>query len=224
MTVFDSRIIRPVIRWMAIWIYRWQGWTVAGESPSMAKCVIIAAPHTSNWDFFYTLCLSFIFRLKPTIMMKHDWFFWPIGPALRWFGAVPIDRSKANNVVAQAIDAFTTRDALMLVVPPSGTRGKVVRWKTGFYHIAWGAQVPILLGFLDYEKKAGGFGPAFEPTGDIHRDMPEIRHFYRTVTGKHPHRMSADLPEDVPESLSTEPIPAAVPITASGKKIHTPPH
>jgi 1-acyl-sn-glycerol-3-phosphate acyltransferase len=207
MTVYDNWLLRPIMRRLALWIYRGSGWSIEGETPDLPKCVIIAAPHTSNWDFFYTLCLAFIFKLKPTIMMKRDWFFWPLGQVLKWLGAMPVDRTKSNNLVAQSIAAFDARDRLMLVVPPSGTRGKVVRWKTGFYHIACGARVPVLLGFLDYEKKAGGFGPAFHPTGNIDIDLPEIRFFYRGVMGKYPERMAVDPEEDVVGA----PIPAVAP-------------
>ena len=224
MTVHDTRFIRPMLRWLATRVYRWCGWTVEGKAPEQRKCVIIAAPHTSNWDFFYTLCLAFILRLKPTIMMKSDWFFWPMGPVFRWLGAIPVDRRSANNMVAQSIAAFAQREGLMLVVPPSGTRGKVVRWKTGFYHIAHGAGVPILMGFLDYQRKAGGLGPLFNPTGDIDRDMPEIRHFYRHVSGKHPHLMAADPADPSLADLSDNPLPATVAAIASDNKIHSPHH
>lgn len=224
MTVHDTRFIRPVMRWLARWVYRWCGWSVAGETPEQSKVVIIAAPHTSNWDFFYTLCLAFIFKLKPAIMMKDDWFFWPLGSIFKWLGAIPVDRRRANNMVAQSIAAFNDRESLMLVVPPSGTRGKVVRWKTGFYHIAHGAGVPILLGFLDYKTKTGGFGPTFHPTGDISRDMPEIRLFYRSVSGKHPHLVAADPIDELPVGIHGEAIPATVAVTASDNKRHNPRH
>lgn len=224
MTVYETRFILPVIRWMAVWIYRWCGWTVEGQAPDLRKYVIIAAPHTSNWDFFYTLLLAFIFRLKPTIMMKDDWFFWPLGPVFRWLGAIPINRRRSGNVVAQSVEAFNARSSLMLVVPPSGTRGKVVRWKTGFYHIACGAGVPILLGFLDYGRKAGGFGPVFHPSGDIARDLPEIRDYYSDVTGRHPHLMAADPVDPDDLTITGDAVPVAVPVRASDSRKYTPRH
>jgi 1-acyl-sn-glycerol-3-phosphate acyltransferase len=154
------------------------------------RYVVIAAPHTSNWDFIYTLCLTFIFRVSPQIMMKDAWFRWPMGPLFRWLGALPIDRTRARNVVAQSVAAFQTKSHMVLVVPPSGTRRRVQYWKSGFYHIACGAGVPIALGFLDYGRKVGGFGPLFYPTGDIDRDMTGIREFYRPISGRHPSQES----------------------------------
>ena len=162
------------------------GWRFEGHVPDVPKMVLIVAPHTSNWDFIYTLCLAFIYRLDPVIMMKDAWFRWPLGPVFRWLGALPIDRSRANNVVAQSIDQFKRQDRLVLVVPPSGTRKRVLYWKTGFYRIAHGAGVPIALGFLDYRRRVGGFGPTVQTTGDIDADMTAIRAFYRDIAGKYP--------------------------------------
>lgn len=185
-TVYETRLIRTVLRWIALMLYKCSGWKTEGTQPDFSKYVIIAAPHTSNWDFFYTVCVAFIYRLKPQMMMKADWFFWPMGSLLRWLGAIPVDRTKSNNVVSQSITAFSQCDEMVLVVPPSGTRQKVLYWKTGFYHIAHGAGVPIALGFLDYQRRVGGFGPTVKPTGDIDCDMTVIRRFYADITGKHP--------------------------------------
>lgn len=178
------------MRWLALAVFKCLGWRSEGGPPASDKYVAIAAPHTSNWDFLFTLCLAFVYRLNPRIMMKDAWFFWPMGPFFRWLGAVPIDRSKSNNVVEQSIAAFQRCDELVLVVPPSGTRKRVMYWKTGFYHIATGAGVPIALGFLDYRRRVGGFGPTVRPTGNIDRDMDRIRSFYRGVTGKYPQKAS----------------------------------
>ena len=185
-TVYQNRLIQPALRWLACIAYRCCGWKTKGSKPAPSKYVIIAAPHTSNWDFFYTVCLAFIHRLEPQMMMKADWFFWPVGPILKWLGAIPIDRRKSNNVVSESITAFERCDKMILVVPPSGTRQKVMYWKTGFYHIAHGAGVPIVLGFLDYSRKVGGFGPSIMPCGVIERDMIAIRRFYADITGKFP--------------------------------------
>ncbi len=185
-TIHETALIRTLARWLALMAFKLTGWRTEGEKPDIAKYVIIAAPHTSNWDFAVTLCLAFIHRLNPVIMMKDAWFRWPLGPLFRWMGALPVDRSKANNRVAQIIETFHRRDNLILVVPPSGTRKRVIYWKTGFYHIANGAGVPIVLGFLDYRRKVGGFGPTFHPTGDVAADMPFIRNFYRDISGKYP--------------------------------------
>jgi 1-acyl-sn-glycerol-3-phosphate acyltransferase len=184
------------MRWLAICILKVSGWKAEGQKPDISRYVIIAAPHTSNWDFLYTVCLAFIFRIKPYIMMKAAWFRWPLGPLFKWLGAIPIDRSKSNNVVAQSISAFNEADELVMIIPPSGTRSKVLYWKTGFYHIANGAGVPIVLGYLDYGRKVGGLGPAFVPTGDIDADMVQIRDFYEDVEGKYPLKASSAVEAD----------------------------
>ena len=162
------------------------GWKAEGQRPAAERYVVIAAPHTSNWDFIFTLALAFIFRINPQIMMKDAWFRGPLGPLFRWLGALPIDRTRSRNVVAQCVAAFQTAERMVLVVPPAGTRRKVQYWKTGFYHIAYGAGVPIALGFLDYSRKVGGFGPLFHPSGDIARDMAAIQAFYRPISGRYP--------------------------------------
>ena len=190
-TVYANRIIQPALRRLAIIAYRFFGWRTEGEKPDASKFVVIAAPHTSNWDFFFTVCLAFIYRLNPQMMMKAEWFFWPLGPLFKYLGAIPIDRARSRNVVAQSIAAFNTTNEMVLVIPPAGTRGKVRQWKTGFYHIANGAGVPIALGFLDYGRKVGGFGPTVTPTGDIDTDMVAIRLFYANITGKQSHQANA---------------------------------
>lgn len=194
MTVHDTPLIRPLMRWLALAVLAGAGWRCEGRPPQVAKFVVIAAPHTSNWDFVYTLCVAFVYRLRPRVMMKSSWFFWPVGPVMRWLGAIPVDRGRSNNVVAQSVAAFERAESLILVVPPAGTRKRVMRWKTGFYHIAHGARVPIAMGFLDYGRKVGGFGPALEPTGDIEADMHRIRRFYDPIAGKYPLQQTAPAP------------------------------
>jgi 1-acyl-sn-glycerol-3-phosphate acyltransferase len=187
-TVHDTPMGRTVMRRLALIIFRFTGWKPAGKRPHISQYVIIAAPHTSNWDFLYTMCLAFILDIKPFIMMKAAWFYWPMGPFLRWLGAIPVDRSKSNCVVARSIRAFRAYPQVALVVPPSGTRRKVMYWKTGFYHIAMGANVPIVLGFLDYRDKVGGIGPMVHPTGNMEADMKVIQRFYADISGKYPKR------------------------------------
>jgi 1-acyl-sn-glycerol-3-phosphate acyltransferase len=192
-TVHDTPIVKTIVRWLALFFFKMTGWKAEGSSPGISRYVIIAAPHTSNWDFIYTLCLAFILRINPAIMMKDAYFLWPIGFFFRWLGALPIDRSKSNNVVARSIQAFQENTHLVMVVPPSGTRKKVLYWKTGFYHIANGAAVPIALGFLDYRRKIGGIGPMVNPTGVIEADMKIIRNFYADITGKYPQKANTAL-------------------------------
>lgn len=173
------------LAWTGLIFLKILGWRVEGKIPDLKKYVIIAAPHTSNWDFPITLALTFALKIKIYWMGKAALFRWPFGAACRWLGGIPIDRSKSNNLVGQSVQAFKERDKLIMVIPPEGTRKKVSYWKTGFYHIARGANIPIVLGFLDYRRKAAGIGPTFYPMGRIEEDMQKIMTFYATITGKH---------------------------------------
>jgi len=184
MSIHKTPIIRSAARLLALFFLKCTGWKIQGDPPDIPKYVMIAAPHTSNWDFIYALAISLVYRIDVLVMMKDAWFFWPLGPVFRWLGAMPINRRKAHNVVFQMVAAFHRRTEMILMVPPSGTRKKVLYWKTGFYHIANGAGVPIALGFLDYQRKIGGIGPIFHPTGNLDQDLKTIQKFYRDITGK----------------------------------------
>ncbi|MDJ0783539.1 MAG: lysophospholipid acyltransferase family protein [Desulfosarcinaceae bacterium] len=191
MTLYDTPLVRPLMRGLALSFCWFGGWKILRHRPDVPKYVVIAAPHTSNWDFIYTLACALILRLRPCVMMKDAWFRWPLGYLFRWLGAIPIDRSKANGVVAQSIAAFKRKRELILVVPPAGTRQRVQYWKTGFYRIAHGAGVPIALAYLDYGRKTAGFGPMLQPSGDLTADMMAIQAFYRDITAKYPNRMQS---------------------------------
>lgn len=185
-TVYNTPVVRHFflfVSWIGLKI---TGWKLEGNVPEEQKFVLIAVPHTSNWDFPLALSMAFIFRFEIYWMGKDSLFKWPFGPVMRWLGGLPIDRSKANNVVQSTIDAFNSHDRLVVLIPPEGTRSKVKEWKKGFYHIAHGAGVPVARGFLDFDRKVGGFGPTFYPTGDVEKDIEEIRAFYKGIKGKHP--------------------------------------
>ena len=185
-TIFDTPVVRPIVRCFSI-VFLWlSGWKTEGRLPDAPKFVLIAAPHTSNWDLPYMLFTAFKLKAKIYWMGKEAIFSGPFGLLFRWLGGVPIDRSRANDVVAQSIEQFQKNEKRILTVPPAGTRKRVLNWKTGFYHIANGAGVPIALGFLDYKRKVGGIGKVVQPTGDIQRDMESIREFYQAISGKYP--------------------------------------
>jgi len=189
-TVFDTPILRSFFRLISLFYLKIFGWKVEGQLPEHPRYVIIAAPHTSNWDMPITLFLAFALRIKCYWMGKESLFRRPFGGIMRWLGGLPIDRSKSNNVVEQSVKAFAGQERLVIIIPPEGTRKQVSYWKTGFYHIAHGAQVPIVLGFIDYKRKAGGIGPVVWPTGDIEADMRTIQGFYAAVSGKYPEKSS----------------------------------
>ncbi|MFO7751044.1 MAG: lysophospholipid acyltransferase family protein [Desulfobacteraceae bacterium] len=183
-TVFDAPLSKTIMKKISLLFLKCTGWQVTGELPDSPKCVIIAAPHTSNWDLPYTLSVAFALDMKIFWMGKASIFTPPFHRLFRWLGGIPIDRSKAHNTVEKSIETFEKSDELLLAIPPSGTRKQVATWKTGFYHIARGANVPIALGFLDYRTRTGGIGPLIHPTGDMDSDMKKIRQFYQNITGK----------------------------------------
>jgi 1-acyl-sn-glycerol-3-phosphate acyltransferase len=185
-TISDTPILSTLIRWVALLFLKCAGWRAEGRLPDIPKFVLIAAPHSSNWDAIFMLAVAFVLRVKLFWMGKDILFRRPFGWLFRWFGGIPIDRTTSHNVVAQSIQAFDENEELIMALSPEGTRKKVRYWRTGFYYIATGANVPIVLGFLDFKRKAGGVGPTIHPTGDIEADMETIQAFYATVTPKYP--------------------------------------
>lgn len=164
------------------------GWGAEGAPPAARRCVVIAAPHTSNWDLAYLLAFAAVFDVRISFMMKESVFRGPLGPLFRSLGGIPIARHRRNDLVKQMVEAFAARDELALVVPAEGTRARVDVWKSGFYHIAREARVPIVMSYLDWSRKRGGFGPALVPTGRITEDMDLVRDFYADKVGRHPDR------------------------------------
>lgn len=177
-----SRAVRAAL----MWLYRRQGWIAEGTIPEPRRFVIIAAPHTSNWDFVNYIGLTQTLGVAPHFMAKTSLFRWPMRNFMLDMGGVPVDRQKGGNYVQAMIDEFAKRDEFMLTIAPEGTRGSVRQWRTGFYHIALGAGVPIVVGMMDYGRKSGGLGPAIWPTGDYVADMEKVVAAYASVTPKHP--------------------------------------
>ena len=163
------------------------GWTFrdAGR-PEGGKYVIIATPHTSNWDLPLMLACAYVSGLRISWLGKHSLFRGPGKYLFPFLGGVPVDRTAAKGMVQQVVDVFAERDELALAVPPSGTRKHTDGWKTGFYYIAHGAQVPIVMSYLDFSKKEAGFGPAIMASGDIEADFEIFRDFYKDMKGKFP--------------------------------------
>ena len=166
--------------------YALTGWHFIGELPDLPKFVLIIAPHTSNWDFFVGLGALFALGIKLAFFGKDSIFTWPIGPVMRWLGGIPVDRSVSQDRVAESVAEFRSRDKLVLGVAPEGTRKRVEEWKTGFYHVARGAGVPIVPVGFDYARKAIVIGEPFNPTGDVDGDIRKLRGFFANVTAKRP--------------------------------------
>lgn len=165
---------------------RSRGWRIEGGLPPVDKAVVIAAPHTTNWDMPYMLAVAWALGVRPSWLGKKSLFRAPFGGFMRWLGGIAVDRGVRSNVVEQIVERFRVADRLFLVVPPSGTRSRAPGWKSGFYHIARGADVPILCSFLDYPRRIGGLGLAIRPTGHVREDMDRIREFYADKRGKYP--------------------------------------
>lgn len=185
-TVFGTPIINTLLRYFSVLVLRLSGWKTEGHLPPEAhKCVFIAAPHTSNWDFPLTLMVAFALKLDIYWMGKASLFRFPIGGLMRWLGGIPVNREQSNNLVATSAQALMDADRpVQLVIPPEGTRSKTRHWKTGFYYIALAANVPVLMAYMDYSRKISGIGPMLVPTGDIENDMQVVKNFYAPFKGK----------------------------------------
>lgn len=162
------------------------GWKPEGRRPDAQRYVLIAAPHTTNWDFPYLLAFAAHFDLRIAWLGKASLFRAPFGPVLRALGGIPVERSRSENRVDAMARLFERHQELGLVVPAEATRSRTEYWKSGFYYIALQAGVPIVMSYLDYARKRGGIGPAFVPTGDVVRDMDVVRAFYADKRGKYP--------------------------------------
>jgi 1-acyl-sn-glycerol-3-phosphate acyltransferase len=193
-TLFDTPIVNTLLRAFSLGFLKLTGWKVLGAMPEgCSKSVWIAAPHTSNWDLPYTLMVVFALNLRVYWMGKAQLFKWPFRGFMMWLGGIPVDRSQSNDLVAASVEAIRSADGTMqLIVPPEGTRSKARYWKTGFYYIALGAKVPIVMAYMDYEKKISGLGPAFYPTGDIDADMVVIKAFYAPFKGRNADQFQSD--------------------------------
>jgi len=193
-TLFTTPGVSTLLRGLSLGFLRLSGWTLAGQLPAdQPKCVLIGAPHTSNWDLPYTLMVAFALRLNVCWMGKQQLFRKPFGPMMRWLGGIAVDRTQSTNLVSASARAIREADgALCLVVPPEGTRSKTRQWKTGFYWIAHEAGVPIVMAYMDYPRKLSGLGPVFRPSGNIEADMIEIKAYYAQFKGKNWRQFSVD--------------------------------
>ncbi|TGE16375.1 glycerol acyltransferase [Hymenobacter elongatus] len=169
------------------WITGWRLGPVV--PPGIPKSMMIAAPHTSNWDFMFSRAAFYLMDVDVRFTVKKSWVDIPVlGKLMLSLGALPVDRQKNNSLVDGMVNLFNERKELVILITPEGTRSYQPRWKKGFYFAAMGANVPILLGYLDYKNKEAGVGPAFWPTGNYEKDLEEIKAFYRTKQGRFPEK------------------------------------
>lgn len=178
------------------------GWRIEGNLPeSINKYVIIVAHHTSNWDFVVGVAVKLITRIRVRFFAKHSLFFWPLGILMRRLGGIPIERDKSINRVGQAIDEIKQSDHFVLVIAPEGTRSKVQRWKTGFYHIARGANVPIVPIAFDFRDRKVIIGDPMNMLGEMPTDFHNMHEFFLPHPGKHP-ELGCNGPFDTPDIYS----------------------
>ncbi|MDR0790368.1 MAG: 1-acyl-sn-glycerol-3-phosphate acyltransferase [Bacteroidales bacterium] len=175
------------MKWIAGFIMALFGWRMTGEvTPSVKNCVIIAAPHTSNWDFVWGRCVFWILGVNAKFIIKKEMFVFPFGYILKAFGGIPVERGSKSNLIDTCVKNLQQNDKYSIVITPEGTRKYTKHWKKGFYEIAHKANVPIQLCWLDYEKKLGGVGIPFYPTGNYEADLAEIQSFYKDKVAKYP--------------------------------------
>jgi len=167
-------------------ILRLLGWTYEAKTPDFNKCVLVVAPHTSNWDFIMGKLGYLAMGRNANFVIKRDWMFWPIGILFTKLGGIPVDRNKASRFTDQITDEFLKRDIFNIAITPEGTRKRNPRWKRGFYVISQKAKVPIVLVKIDYAKKNMSLFEVFYPTGDEHADIEAIKQKFKGVTAKHP--------------------------------------
>ena len=186
-SLFDPSIANKFRRLLGLCFLKLVGWEAVGNVPDTQKFILILAPHTSNWDLLFILAVLYVLGIKSYWFGKKDVFRWPVGGFFKWLGGIPINRGSRQNMVQQTVEVIQSREQIIVGISPEGTRSNTKYWKTGFYHIAHQARIPIVFAFLDYGQKVGGLGPIINPTGDIEEDMKKIRQFYSGITAKYPH-------------------------------------
>jgi 1-acyl-sn-glycerol-3-phosphate acyltransferase len=181
-----------ILKYLSKFILWVIGWKIDIRIPPEKKYIIAVAPHTSNWDYVIGQFAYWATGLKPKVMIKREAFSSIAGPLIRMCGGIPVDRSKAISLIEQVFKLFEEKDEFVLSITPEGTRKRNPNWKTGFYRIAMRANVPIYLGYIDYAKKRGGMQQKFVPTGDMDKDIKEIKAYYKDMKGKYPDQFALE--------------------------------
>jgi 1-acyl-sn-glycerol-3-phosphate acyltransferase len=188
-----------MIKFLCRLIFKLSGWSLNNKMPAnINKCVMIAAPHTSNWDLVYALAAYDMMGIPMQFTLKDEFMKFPLKLIFKPIGAIAIDRrpkvagGERRSMTEAMVDLFNGRDHLNIMVTPEGTRSLNTKWKTGFYYVALNAKVPIGLGYLDYKNKVAGVGGMVYPSGDIKKDMKIIMDFYKDIKGEHPEKFSID--------------------------------
>ncbi|MGC6472279.1 MAG: 1-acyl-sn-glycerol-3-phosphate acyltransferase [Parvibaculales bacterium] len=186
LTYYKVPLLMPVLGFVAQSIAFLLGWKLIGDMKRYQKCVLIGAPHTSNWDYMIFLWGILGLRLRVNVLAKDSLFFWPVGYFFRFFGGVPVDRTKRTSAVEQGIEFLKQADRTVLLIAPEGTRSYNENWKSGFYHMAHGAGVPLVLAKLDCVNKRIYIGDEFEMSGDYEADIIRLKDYFKGATGFNP--------------------------------------
>ena len=192
-TIHDTPGVIHFMRLLSWLVLKLCGWKVVNVAPATCSYLIIAAPHTSNWDFPLGIAIAFHLRLKVYFIAKHTLFNGFAGPIMRWLGGVPLNRGASTNFVDASVEIYANSENLIFAIAPEGTRSSVGRWKTGFYHMAKGANVPLALAYFDFSKRVGGIGKMLNTTENIDADMQAIADFYEPIMGKYPNNFNPDI-------------------------------
>jgi 1-acyl-sn-glycerol-3-phosphate acyltransferase len=177
----NNRLTRAIGRSMM----RVSGWHVVGTLPDVPKVIVSVAPHSSNWDFVVGVMVLLSLDVKISFLGKHTLFTGAFGRFMRAIGGIPVDRAKPHGVVGDTVVALRAADRIVFALSPEGTRQLDKGFKTGFLHMAHGADVPICLAYFDFANKAVGFGPLMRASGDVNADMQKVLEYYRPIKGRY---------------------------------------
>jgi 1-acyl-sn-glycerol-3-phosphate acyltransferase len=184
-SVYTTPLLTPLLRLLARLLLRILGWRVESGPPQPPKCMVVGAPHTSNWDYVIFLCVMLVLRLDIKVMVKDELYRPPFRAIMRWAGVIPVNRRSPEALVEQLVQEFAARERLAVLITPEGTRRRVTRWKTGVHRIASAAGIPVVLGYMDYERKRGAFGPVVHPGPDMDADLEAWQAFYDDKVARH---------------------------------------
>lgn len=195
-TLLTTPVIRSVFRAIALLAAKLTGWKMTAPPPQYPKAIFTGAPHTSNWDFLVMLMGILIWRLDMHWIGKHTLFTGPLGPVMRWLGGIPLDRSSSVNFVDQMVQRFAQEESLLLIIAPEGTRGPAEKWRSGFYHMAKGAGVPVVLTYIDYRDKEIGIMAVEMAGDDAEQDIARYQAMFIHKHGKNPYDYYGYQPDD----------------------------
>ncbi len=200
-TVFKTPVICHLLQALAWIMLKLTGWAIEGQKPTERRFVLVGAPHTSNWDFILFMAIALRMGTPLYWMGKHTLFKGPMGLVMRYFGGIPVNRHQRNNLVDQVVKAFNTHEQFVLAIAPEGTRSQVNKWKSGFWHMASKAGVPVIPAYVDAPRKVGGLGKAYPLSDNKDRDIANLQAFYRPFLGINPQfQTSLDAPPPVETS------------------------